>query len=189
MNRRDALKATTALLGGVLVTSTGVLAACGREPRQGREAGAAGESRALGAEDQELVEEIADTLLPTTAASPGAKAAGAGAAINLLLTDCYEPEAQRRVVQGLTDFRATCGNRCGGGFASLAQPERERLLREIDAEAQKVGETHYFGLVRELALRAYFSSEVGMTRATRYVLVPGRWVGCMPLEPGQPAWG
>jgi hypothetical protein len=189
MNRRDALKATTALLGGVLVTSTGVLAACGREPRQGREAGAAGESRALGAEDQALVEEIADTLLPTTAASPGAKAAGAGAAINLLLTDCYEPEAQRRVVQGLKDFRATCGNRCGGGFASLAQPERERLLREIDAEAQKVGETHYFGLVRELALRAYFSSEVGMTRATRYVLVPGRWVGCMPLEPGQPAWG
>jgi hypothetical protein len=63
------------------------------------------------------------------------------------------------------------------------------LLREIDAEAQKAGETHYFPLVRELALRAYFSSEVGMTKATRYVLVPGRWVGCMPLKPGQPAWG
>lgn len=191
MNRRDALKATTALLGGVLVTSTGVLAACGREPRNSGESGSPREAAAgaLSAEDEALVEEIADTLLPTTPASPGAKAAGAGAAINLLLTDCYAPEAQQRVVQGLKDFRATCGDRCRGGFASLAPPQREQLLREIDAEAQKAGETHYFPLVRELALRAYFSSEVGMTKATRYVLVPGRWVGCMPLKPGQPAWG
>jgi glucoside 3-dehydrogenase (cytochrome c) hitch-hiker subunit len=59
----------------------------------------------------------------------------------------------------------------------------------VEAEAQKVGPTHYFTLVRELALRAYFSSEVGMTKALRYVLVPGKWVGCVPLEPGQPAWG
>jgi hypothetical protein len=42
--------------------------------------------------------------------------------------------------------------------------------------------------VRELALRAYFSSEVGMTQALRYVQTPGRWEGCVPLEPGQPAW-
>src|SRR5918993_1903223 len=98
MNRREALKATTAVLGGVLVTSTGVtsvtlgasLTACSPESRKTT-------SGVLSADDQELVEEIADTLLPTTPASPGAKAAGAGAAIDLLLTDCYEPDAQRRV--------------------------------------------------------------------------------------------
>jgi hypothetical protein len=182
MNRREALKATTALLGAVLVTSTGVLAACASEPRKTT-------SGVLSLDDQNLIEEIADTLLPTTAASPGAKAAGAGAAINLLLTDCYEPAPQQRVLQGLKDFRTTCRDRCGDSFASLPRPEREKLLREIDAEAQKVGETHYFPLVRELALRAYFSSEVGMTKALRYVRNPGRWVGCMPLAPGQPAWG
>jgi len=43
--------------------------------------------------------------------------------------------------------------------------------------------------VRDLALGAYFSSEIGMTKALRYVRVPGKYVGCMPLEPGQPAWG
>jgi hypothetical protein len=43
--------------------------------------------------------------------------------------------------------------------------------------------------VRTLALGAYFSSEIGMTQALRYVRVPGKYVGCMPLEPGQPAWG
>lgn len=182
MNRREAVKATTALLGGVLLTSNGFLVACARD-----ESKAAG--KVLTLDDQSLIEEIADTLLPTTPSSPGAKAAGAGAAINLLLTDCYEPETQERVVNGLKEFRRTCGKECGNGFASLPQKEREQLLREIDAEAQKAGEKHYFSLLRELAVRAYFSSEIGKTKAMRYILVPGKWVGCVPLTPGQPAWG
>jgi hypothetical protein len=182
MNRREAVKATTALIGGVLITSNGFLVACARDSSKVP-------SHLLTLDDQSLIEEIADTLLPTTPSSPGAKAAGAGAAINLLLTDCYEPEGQERVVNGLKDFRRMCRERCGGDFVALPQKERERVLRQIDAEAQKAGPTHYFALVRELALRAYFSSEIGMTKALRYVMVPGRWVGCVPLAPGQPAWG
>jgi hypothetical protein len=182
MNRREAVKATTALIGGVLITSNGFLVACAHDSSKVP-------SHLLTLDDQSLIEEIADTLLPTTPSSPGAKAAGAGAAINLLLTDCYEPEGQERVVNGLKDFRRMCRERCGGDFVALPQKERERVLRQIDAEAQKAGPTHYFALVRELALRAYFSSEIGMTNALRYVMVPGRWVGCVPLAPGQPAWG
>ena len=181
MNRREALKATTAVLGSVLLTSNGFLVACARESNR-----AAG--KILSVDDQSLIEEIADTLLPTNPSSPGAKAAGAGAAINLLLTDCYEPDQQQRVVNGLNEFRRMCRKRCGDNFASLPQKEREQVLREIDAEAQKAGTTHYFGLVRELSLQAYFSSEIGMTKALRYVMVPGKWVGCVPLSPGQPAW-
>jgi hypothetical protein len=180
MNRREAVKATTAVLGGVLLTSNGFLIACARDR-------SAASGKALTLDDEALIEEIADTLLPTTPSSPGAKAAGAGAAINLLLTDCYEPEAQERVVNGLKEFRKTC-NQCGDGFASLPQQNREKILREIDAEAQQEGEKHYFGLIRELATRAYFSSEIGKTKAMRYVMVPGKWVGCVPLSPGQPAW-
>jgi hypothetical protein len=182
MNRREAVKTTTALLGSVLLTSNGFLVACARDATR------AG-GKVLTVDDQSLIEEIADTLLPTTPSSPGAKAAGAGEAINLLLTDCYEPEAQERVVNGLKEFRKTCDDRCGSGFASLPQKDREQVLGEIDAEAQKAGDKHYFSLVRELALRAYFSSEIGKTKAMRYVLVPGKWVGCVPLSPGQPAWG
>jgi Gluconate 2-dehydrogenase subunit 3 len=181
MNRREALKATTALLGGVLITSNGFLIACARDASQAP-------SKALSLDDQSLIEEIADTLLPATPASPGAKAAGAGAAINLLLTDCYEPDQQDRVVKGLKEFRSMCRKRCGDNFASLPRNVREQILREVDAEAQKAGPAHYFRLVRELALQAYFSSEIGMTKALRYVMVPGKWVGCVPLSPGQPAW-
>lgn len=181
MNRREAVKTTAAVLGGVLLTTGGFLAACAREQTQAS-------TGVLTPDDQALIEEIADTLLPTTPSSPGAKAAGAGAAINLLLTDCYDAHLQAHAVSGLAEFRQACRKRRGDDFASLPQTERETLLREIDAEAQRSRDPHYFGMIRELALRAYFSSEIGMTKARRYVLVPGRWEGCVPLAPGQPAW-
>lgn len=192
MNRREALKAGGVLVGAALVASSGVLAACGKEGEQRAPEGkgAAPAAGVLNRDDQALFAEIADTLLPDTPSSPGAKAAGAGAAIQLLLTDCYEPAAQQRVVRGLREFRETCRARQGADFPSLARPAREQLLRDVDAEARKAPtDTHWFPLAREVAERAYFSSETGMTKALRYVRIPGHFTGCMPLEKGQPAWG
>jgi hypothetical protein len=177
MNRRDAVKTTGVLLGGVWITTNGFLIACSRDEKKA-------DDRLLSANDQALLEDIADTLLPTTPNSPGARAAGAGAAINLLVTDCYEPKDQQRVVEGLKEFRNTVGDH----FGSLNQAQREDWLRRIDAEAKAAGDEHYFHLLRGLALQAYFSSEIGMTKALRYVMTPGKWVGCVPLQPNQPAW-
>jgi len=213
MNRRDAIRSAALLTAGAYFASTGVLAACRSEPST-RIAG-----RVLSAEDQALIEEIADTLLPTTAASPGAKAAGVGATINLVLSDCYDRGAQARVVDGLQRFRKACRASKGAAFGQLNRAEREAFLREVDKEssaqtsaaearaATASDETkipsaspadrdsarvarvpHYVGLIRELALGAYFSSEIGMTKARRYIRVPGHYTGCMTLEPGQPAW-
>jgi hypothetical protein len=161
MHRREAIRLT--VLGAAL-------AACARET--------------AAADDTALMESIADTLLPTTPSSPGAKAAGAGPAMHLLLADCHPAADQRRVADGLRAFRERHAD-----FTSLPQPEREKILRDLDAEAHAAGETHYFHLVRELANRAYFSSEIGMTRALRFTMIPGKWVGCTPLAPNQPAWG
>lgn len=176
MTRREAVKTTGVLLSGILITSTGLTACKGDTRKLG--------AGVLSAEDQALVEEIADTLLPTTANSPGAKAAGVGPVINLLLTDCREAAEQRRVVDGLKQFRSTVGDH----FASMSQTDRENWLRRIDAEAKATNDQHYFASLRELSLQAYFSSEIGATKALRYVMTPGKWVGCVPLERGQPAW-
>lgn len=179
MNRREAVLAMGLVAAGSLV-------ACA--PDASPRAASDRDGRVLSPADEALAEAIADTLLPTTAASPGAKAAGAGAAINLLISDCYPADAQRRFTRGLAAIRATCRARHGGEFASLGAADREALLRAIDAGPPD-DDPHQLALLRELALRAYFGSEVGMTQALRYPRVPGRWVGCVPLAPGQPAWG
>ena len=182
MNRREAVRATTLVVGGLLLTSNGLVFGCARAPERIA-------NRVLTADDQELMEEIADTLLPTTRSSPGARAAGAGAEINLLLTDCYEPEAQARLVSGLSEFRRTLHARFHSAFGPLPQATRESLLRDLDGETSHAGDKHWFSLARELAERTYFSSEIGMTKARRWTMEPGKWVGCVPLTPGQPAWG
>jgi hypothetical protein len=193
MNRREALRVGTTLASAALFASSGVLVACGTDEKRAsdRQQGQPPEAKgALTRDDQALMEEIADTLLPDTPSSPGAKAAGAGTAIQLLLTDCYEPPAQRRLVAGLAAFRAACRARHGADFASLPRATREQLLRDADAEARKAAaDTHWFQVARDVAERAYWSSETGMTKALRYVRIPGHFTGCMPLASGQPAWG
>jgi hypothetical protein len=183
MNRREALKTGGVALGGALLLSSGILAGCGRDER-------APANGMLSNDEQDLVAEIADTLLPKTAASPGAKEANAGPEINLLLTDCYEPDAQQRLVKGLAELRQRCRTTYNTDFAKLPRDQRENMLRVLSVEGKKAPpDTHWFPLMREVAERAYFSSQVGMTKALRYIQVPGKWVGCAPLTPGQPAWG
>ena len=175
MNRREALKAAGLIAGGAFLASDGILAACRGETRAGPR------DRLLDADQQSLAEEIADTLLPTTASSPGAKAAGVGSAMNLIVSDCYKPTDRQQVLSGLETFRTTCRSKRGKDFVDLTRTDRESFV-------QTVANEKWFGPVRELALGAYFSSEMGMTKALRYVMVPGKWVGCVPLTPGQPAW-
>jgi hypothetical protein len=47
---------------------------------------------------------------------------------------------------------------------------------------------HYFRMMKELALLGYFTSEIGMTQAQRYVESPGRFDPCVPYAPGDKSW-
>jgi hypothetical protein len=47
---------------------------------------------------------------------------------------------------------------------------------------------HYFTMLKQLTIWGYFSSEVGMTRALRYVEVPGKYDGAYPYKKGDKAW-
>ena len=180
MNRRDAVKAAGLLLGGAALASTGLLSACSKEPRA---AATLPGAMTLSAEDEALMAVVADTILPDTPSSPGAKAAGAGPAINLLLTDVYDANARARVGAGLLALRQKSVN-----FASLLPADRENILRTIDAEAKAEGPSHWFHLMHELSMKAYFASEIGHTKALRYLHEPHRFTGCVPLTKGQPAW-
>jgi hypothetical protein len=48
--------------------------------------------------------------------------------------------------------------------------------------------SHYFRMMKELALLGYFTSEIGCTQALRYVEAPGRYDPCVPYHKGEKAW-
>ena len=48
--------------------------------------------------------------------------------------------------------------------------------------------THYFRMMKELTFLGYFTSEIGSTKAMRYIESPGRFDPCVPYVNGEPSW-
>jgi hypothetical protein len=57
-----------------------------------------------------------------------------------------------------------------------------------DTTSASAPKRHYFRMMKELAMLGYFTSEIGYTKAMRYVESPGRFEPCAPYTPGEPAW-
>lgn len=215
VTRREALRRVTAMLGGVaLVGAEGFLTGCApsRAATEGPEApGAAPPSEdtfEFSDANVAFLDEIAETILPDTS-TPGAKAAATGAFMALAVRDMYSVEERDRFVEGMRRLDEECVAMNGRPFMQASPPERLALLERLDREqydhteardALRRGEpssvpgvdadspTHYFRMMKELALLGYFTSEIGYHQAQRYVETPGRFDPCVPYEPGDRAW-
>jgi hypothetical protein len=58
----------------------------------------------------------------------------------------------------------------------------------LDPEITADAPTHYFRMMKELAMLGYFTSEIGYTQAMRYVESPGRFDPCVPHTEGETIW-
>ncbi|HEX6999945.1 MAG TPA: gluconate 2-dehydrogenase subunit 3 family protein [Gammaproteobacteria bacterium] len=72
--------------------------------------------------------------------------------------------------------------------ALAATPAAETGERARSAAGASGRPTHYFRMMKELALLGYFTSEIGYTQAMRYVESPGRFDPCAPYREGEPLW-
>ena len=222
INRREAIRRVSALLGGAALTGgSGWLGAFERSGNPGE--GAPGK---FTAEDIAFLDEIAETILPATNTA-GAKAAQTGAFMARMVTDCYSPAEQKIFRQGMRKVDDAARRAHGVSFMEAAPQQRFAVLTALDHEQKRVmdareaadrkrkglasqpfdppeampvpgaavGEAagvhrpaHYFRMMKELALLGYFTSELGCTRAMRYIESPGRFDPCVPYSPGEPAW-
>jgi len=188
LTRREALRRVSVLLGGAtLVGQSAWLAGCATDgaPRPGS-------SASFGPEDIALFAEIADTILPPTR-TPGAKAAGVGPFIALMVTDVYDAAEQRVFRDGLAKLERECRKLNGTDFMSATPAQRTTLLTQLDREQYALRNAtgrppHYFRMLKELTLLGYFTSEIGYTQAMRYTETPGRFDPCVPYTPGEKAW-
>ena len=194
MDRREAVKRVSFMLGGLALvgSSSGLLAACSN---QDRAAVAKAGTTAFSAEDIAFLDEVADTILPDTAKSPGAKAAKTGAFMAVMVTDTYTPADQQIFRDGMTALNEACKKAHGGhDFMGATPAQRTELLTALDKEQfdfQKVRKDqpqHYFRMMKELSMLGFFTSEPGMTKALRYKESPGPFQPCVPYTKGDPAW-
>ena len=179
MNRREALVLMGTLCGGTIFGAHRLLA---RGIANGLEGSA---TFVLSPADLALLAEVADTIIPTTPDSGGAKSARVEDFMQEIVRDFYSPEEQAVFSNGLREFETLCRNDAGQSFVNLLPAQRETVLSGLEKSTPVPA---YYQMIKQLTLWGYFSSEIGATQALAHVAVPGRYEGCMTIPPGTRAW-
>lgn len=187
IDRREAIRRVTLLLGGVALGGSGLVAACERAQRGASGALKGGPVGSFSAQEVALLDEVADTILPETK-TPGAKAANVGAFMALMVTDSYTDRDAGVFRDGLRTIEQS-------GFMAKTPEQRLAQLEQLDREQKDYQDKkkrddppHFFRQMKELTLLGYFTSEIGGSQAMRYRETPGRFDPCVPYSPGETTW-
>lgn len=209
MDRREAVRNMALMMGAAISATTmgALLESCNHTPDK------AGTKTLFSTDQQALVTQIADLIIPTTG-TPGAKAAGVGPFITMMINECYPENAQKIFVSGLEDVDKRADKQFSKKFLELSAAQQTQVLKDLAAETVKLmaedkkkaegnkpatldavnkapkkkGDPYFFQLIRELTMLGYFTSEIGASQALVYLPVPGRYEGTTTLKPGQKAW-
>jgi hypothetical protein len=189
MNRRDAIARVGLLVGGTVVGANVFLTGCARKSEE------AASGLTFTPDNISFLDEVGETILPATTSSPGAKETRIGEFMKAIVSDCYEEKDQKVFFEIFTKLDEASEKKFGKHFLSLAPADRQTLLIAIDQEAKDYQKSkkadepeHYFTLTKQLTLWGYFTSELGSTKALRYLPIPGRYEGCAPYKKGDRAW-
>lgn len=187
MDRRKALKQVSWILGGTVIGSSIFL-------EYGCNTGKVEVAGFFDKQTLDLLAEISETILPQTA-TPGAKEAKVADFMDIMVRDCYTKEDQLIFREGLKTLEASCKDAIGKGYMESNADERTKFLTVLDKQqneymaAKKEEEpSHYFRMMKELTLLGFFTSEVGSTKALRYIETPGSYDGNLPYKKGDRAW-
>lgn len=126
MDRREAVKSVAFLLGGALSATTlaTLFDSCTQPGKHGE----------FTADQQKLITEVADIIIPTTKKSPGAKAANVGPFIALMIKDCYPEDAQIAFTKGLDDLETRAKKDYSKSFLEISVAQRHELLTKVKDE-------------------------------------------------------
>ncbi len=145
-----------------------------------------------------LLAALAETILPATD-TPGAIDAGVPDFLLKMLLENSTPVAQNRFIAGLKSVESYSAETYGRSYVQCSRQEQDAVMRRIEADGQprggllgkverKVLGDSFFSLLKNYTCIGYCTSMRGATEGLAYQLVPGRFVGCQPLTPGQKAW-
>ncbi|MEI5985643.1 MULTISPECIES: gluconate 2-dehydrogenase subunit 3 family protein [Sphingobacterium] len=187
MNRREALRRVAFIVGGTVIGSKLFLEGCSRPASKDVAALFEGDSPAF-------LGELAEAILPKTS-TPGAKEAGVGDFIPVMIRDCYDEKDQKAFLDGFNGVDKRAQDEFKKGFNELTADEKLKFVDKWDKEAKEYQKNkkeeeanHFFTMMKQLTLTGFFTSEVGMKQALRFVKIPGKYDGAYPYKKGDKAW-
>ncbi len=173
--RRDTLK-----LCLLMAVGTAILPACMQDKKK---PSVALKNFHLEEEEEQLLAEISETILPATN-TPGAKDALIPAFVLIMLDDLYTKEEQQQFVKSMRDFAKLARKNFDKPFTHATAPQREELLSTLLSSTGKDGSesiTAFVTTMKKLTVQGYTFSRYYLTKVRVYELVPGRFHGCVPV--------
>ena len=186
MDRREALTAVSMIFGGAIIGSAGFLNVC--KHREKKSIFGLLEQRQI-----DLLEELAEIILPKASDSPGAKDVEIGKFINSIVTDCYTETEQQAFLAGIDKVDELARQSYGGKLAQLKKGDKQSLAEQLEKDSRAhntsgTGLPHFYAMMKQLFVWGYLSSELVGTRVLRHVPIPGRYEGCVPYAAGEKAY-
>ena len=129
MNRRELLKLIVAATGGAVIGGEFLLSGC-NNPESGKTPVVFTE------ENIAFLDEVAETILPQTTTA-GAKAAGVGRFMTVMVNDCYTKDNQEIFHKGLTTLDDECNKMYNVGFMKATPEQRKQLLIAVDNKTKE----------------------------------------------------
>jgi len=193
MNRREAIKRTSILMGGIISAPVimGLLKGCKAKP------GIAWKPLFFTEEQATAISIISEFIIPETD-TPGAMTTGVPAFIEEMVHQVYSPEDRDKFMNGLADFIQHAKSRYNNSFQELDAEEQAELINQLHSEAvtedlkdekPEAYERPFILKMKELTMIGFFTSQPGATKVLQHEAVPGHYFGCRPLhEVGGKTW-
>lgn len=181
MDRREAIKRTALMMGGLFFapSAIGVLNGC-----QAR-AGIDWNPEHFNRSQAQLISTLSDVILPPTD-TPGATDVGVPAFVEEMVYTAYDEDAREVFLSGMEAFNQLANDEYGSDFIDLSPEDQFAFASEQNRLAIGGGHdepgTAYFLQMKELTMLGFFTSEPGAKEVLQYVKVPGRYEACIPLE-------
>jgi hypothetical protein len=131
-----------------------------------------------------------ERIIPATD-TPGAFVAECHRFAELIVAEQFTPERQRRFIDGLVDLDQRAAKLHQRLFVQLLPPAQDEILSAVEFDAYLVAggfDTTFWRDLKWLTLQGYYTSFVGIEQELQTNPVPGRYEGCMTVEP-EPAGG
>jgi Gluconate 2-dehydrogenase subunit 3 len=147
---------------------------------------------------KELISALAETIIPATG-TPGARDAGVEDFIVTTLRDCAERINVNRFIYGLKELEHYTASNYQRDFMHCTEAEKQKILEYFRQKSHsqkglvskirnKLLGMPFYTTLRVYTIIGFCTSEKGATQALSYLLIPGKYIGCMPLQPGQTSW-
>lgn len=174
MRRREVIKNFVIMAGGIAL-----LPSCSGD---GKKASILLKNLNTSAEQEALLAEIAETILPKTN-SPGAKDMNLHLFTMKMVDDCHTAEEQKLFSSGLTKVDQMAEDKYGKSFTECSTAQRLELLTQIanDKATPKEAAT-FLKITKQRVIQGFTNSKFAMTDLKQYEMVPGRYNGYFPVE-------